>query len=251
MPSNPISNQSTSPVQPQTGIQVQTVRKQPKPINLGGVVWTLFWLIPITLVVLKIFFFEQVNVVGGSMEPNYHNDQMLVVETRKQILERGQVVAAYENKDIAKNANYFTRFDPNTRLFLKRVIGLPGEEVEMIGSKVIIYNKQFPRGAVLKEDYIAPEVKRQEDLMRDYYPRVRVPEGNYFLLGDNRRNSIDSRKVGPFPDYSIFGKELLRYLPISEARQFELPNYSFTPLDDQIEQELAEARRTYKPSPAY
>jgi signal peptidase I len=211
-------------------------------ISFWSVLWSILWILLGILLVLRIFVYQQVNVVGASMEPNYFTDEMLVVDQRQQTLQRGQVVAVYEDKEIARKANYFTRFDPKTRFFLKRVIGLPGEQVEMVGGKVIIYNSTYPNGVVLSEDYIASEVKRQEELLDYYYPKTKIEQGTYFLLGDNRTNSTDSRVRGAFPTYSIFGQEVFRYWPVARASWFDLPPYTFTDLSSEMKQKINQAK---------
>ena len=209
-----------------------------KSFNYWSLIWTVLWILLGVLVILRIFVYQQVNVVGASMEPNYFTDQMLVVDQRNKELLRGQVVAVYEDKTIAKNATYFTRFDAKTKFFLKRVIGLPGEEVEMIGCKVIIYNNQYPNGVVISEDYISNTVCKKEEVTNYYFPRTKVENKNYFLLGDNRTNSTDSRVRGLFPDYTIFGQEVFRYWPLNERAWFKLPDYVYSKVSPELESEL-------------
>jgi len=214
--------------------------------RLWGSFNIVFWLSLITLFVLKVVVFQQVTVVGASMEPNYFTNETLLVNQIDRNLRRGQVVAAYENKAIAKDADYFTRF--RATFLLKRVIGLPGEEIELLGSKVIIYNSQFPDGAIFNEDYVGSEVKFNEDRTGYYYPRTKIPENEYFLMGDNRANSSDSRvaKYGPFPDYSIFGQESVRFWPLQRLDFFDLPNYQPTGLTDELKNQLLQAEIKFK-----
>jgi signal peptidase I len=204
----------------------QTTSSQPikKSSFFRSFFWTTVWVGAIMLLIVRVVAVQQVNVVGQSMEPNYHEGELLLINQLDKNLQRGQVVAAYENKDIAINATYFTRFDPQNKFFLKRVIGLPGEEIELIGSKVIIYNQEYPSGVVLSESYLAPSIVQQMNLLARYEPRTKIPEKSYYLMGDNRANSRDSREKGPFPDYSIFGTELLGYRVIDLPRLMRKPN---------------------------
>ena len=89
--------------------------------------------------------------------------------------------------------------DPSV-LYIKRLVGLPGELVEVRGGRV------FVDGAELAEPYVAPEL----NTMRDAAEPVRVPEGHYYVLGDNRDNSSDSRLWGPLPGGHVLGKVLNR-----------------------------------------
>jgi len=110
-----------------------------------AVVWGVFILFLLTILLVKFFVFQQVTVVGSSMVPNYRDGQLLLVNQLDKTFNRGQVVAVFADKEVAKSAsesdivgNYMTRF--SAKFFLKRIVGLPGEEIEIIDSKVIIYN---------------------------------------------------------------------------------------------------------------
>ncbi len=209
---------------------------------INTVFWTTLWVLIILLIILRIFIFQQVKVNGQSMEPNYYDGQMLLISKANQKLDRGQVVAVYANREVAARANYFTPFDPTSVFFLKRTIGLPGESIEIIGSHVIIYNDEFPEGAILVEDYLSSKVVQEMDKLNAYFPKTKIEPNHYFLMGDNRNYSRDSREVGTFPEYSVFGREILRYWPLDQSRIFVLPEYKFKPLDQEIKEKLQQAR---------
>lgn len=101
--------------------------------------------------------------------------------------------------------------DDPSQLFVKRVIGMPGETVEIIDGVTYI------NGEVLEEDYINPSYRMMNLDYEDYGPYV-VPEDSYFMMGDNRGNSKDSRKwVNTFLNRkAIIGKAWLCYWPFSE-----------------------------------
>ncbi len=181
----------------------------------------------IAIFVLKLVVYQQVVVDGKSSYPNYDDDQMLLVNQVDKNFERGQVVAVYADKEVARNANYFTRF--NAKFYLKRVVGLPGEEIEIIGGTVIIYNKENPNGAILNESYVLDSAKTQQDYSKEIIARKKIPFGEFFLMGDNRPCSADSRSFGTFSSFAIFGKENFRLAPISEFHVFALPTLSLTP----------------------
>jgi signal peptidase I len=202
--------------------------------------WSLIWVVTISLLVLKFAVYQQVNVVGESMEPNYFTNEMLLVNTIDKSFSRGKVVAVYEDIDAAKTANYFTRF--NTKFYLKRIIGLPGEEIEIVGSHVIIYNSEFPEGVVLDEDYIGDRARYIEDQKGYYYQKTKIPENNYFVMGDNRSNSTDSRIRGFFPEYAIFGQETLRYWPFNRYDLFTTPVYKTEAISESIKQQREELK---------
>lgn len=221
-----------------TAFQDNLLQKQEPKSNIF---WSIFWLVLIVMLLLKFFVYQQVTVVGASMEPNYFTGELLLVNQIDKNIERGQVVAVYEDKEVAKNADYWTRFQ--TRFFLKRVIGLPGEEVEMVGDTVIIYNSNFPSGKVLVEDYISQDVKNKEKVSNYYFPRTKITEKNYFVLGDNRINSKDSRMIGTFPDYSIFGQETLRFWPIEKLGIFSLHKYEYLDISSDLQARIADAKK--------
>lgn len=101
--------------------------------------------------------------------------------------------------------------DPK-RIFVKRVIGLPGEKVEIIGKTVFI------NGEPLNEPYVQfiqdPFYEAHPEIKRPNFGPVIVPEGQYFVMGDNRDNSADSRVWGFLPKENIFSAPLIIYFSI-------------------------------------
>jgi len=155
------------------------------------------------LVALLIFLGVQVTlesrvVEGLSMEPNLHNDQRVLVLKASYWFgdpQRGDVII-------------FDHPEDPSRTLIKRVIALPGEEVEIKDGKVYITdinNDTF----LLDEPYIKDEPNYT------YGPRV-VAEDEYFVLGDNRNHSTDSHSWGMLPGDNVIGKAWLRYWPLSE-----------------------------------
>lgn len=134
----------------------------------------------------------RIRVDGISMEPSFYQDNYVIVNKlayRFGEMERGDVVVfPYPN-------------NPDED-YIKRVIGLPGDEVEIIGGIVIV------NGAALEEPYISEPAKR------DYY--LIVPEGELFLMGDNRNDSSDSRAWGTLPVKDVIGKAVFIYWPFSD-----------------------------------
>lgn len=169
------------------------------------------------------------------MYPNYDNGQLLLVNQVNKKFSRGQVVAVYEKEDVAREATYITRF--TARFFLKRIVGLPGEEIEILGGDVVLYNQNYPNGVLLNEPYIPVSTKTSEDQRNYYYPRTRIPIDSYFVMGDNRSNSTDSRSdvLGPVKDYAMFGQETIRFWPVSDVEVFDLPEYSVSSIDSDLE----------------
>lgn len=150
------------------------------------------------LLALFIFFVVQVTIQscqvdGESMEPSFEEPQRLLVIKAVYWFgdpQRGDVVIFHSK----------TRSDEN---LIKRVIGLPGETVEIKDGTVYIYDEP------LEEPYIA-------ELPDSDYPSIEVPEGEYFVMGDNRNHSNDSRSWGALPGENIIGKVWLCYWPLTD-----------------------------------
>jgi signal peptidase I len=213
----------------------------------------MFWLVLLIALVLRIFVFQQVQVDGKSMFPNYDDKQYLLVNQIDKNFQRGQVVAAYAYRNFADEVthrmnpinSYFARFscdnpagrteaDCKAKFYLKRIVGLSGEEIEIIGGTVIIYNSQYPDGKILEESYISDSVKKTEESRNFYLPRTKIPAGDFFLMGDNRSNSYDSRAIGTFADFAIFGKETFRVYPFDTFHNFDLPEYTFSDIPNSL-----------------
>ncbi|MBS5794469.1 MAG: signal peptidase I [Clostridiales bacterium] len=98
--------------------------------------------------------------------------------------------------------------DDESTLYVKRIIGLPGEKVNIIDGKVFINDQEVP----LEDDYI------MEDMLGSFGPYT-VPQGSYFMLGDNRNDSQDSRywENTFLPKENILGKVLFKYYPKIES----------------------------------
>lgn len=162
----------------------------------GAIKETLETIIPAIIIALLInlFLAQATRVYGQSMEPNLHTDERLIVEKVSYKLHPPQRddIIVLKVRDEAKE------------LLIKRVIGLPGETVEVRDGKVLI------NGEPLDEPYLArPTLGR-------YGPTV-VPPEHVFVMGDNRNASNDSRAFGPVSYNHIIGKAWVSYWPPSEA----------------------------------
>jgi len=137
-------------------------------------------------------------VSGNSMVPNIHDKEYLLVDEityRTREPERGEVVVFRAPPEPGK-------------YYIKRIIGLPGETVRIADGTVTIINDEHPEGLVLSEPYI--RYNQTDEVMT-----VTVPEGTYFVMGDNRTGSYDSRGWGPLDEDEIRGRALLRLLPLT------------------------------------
>ncbi|MFH0805389.1 MAG: signal peptidase I [Patescibacteria group bacterium] len=164
------------------------------------VVISLAIIIPIRYYLIQPFF-----VRGASMEPNFENGQYLVINEigyRFDDPERGDVVV------------FKYPLDPS-QYYIKRVVGLPGEKIEIKDDLIFIYNSNSPEGMKLDESSYLPEGRITRGGIN-----VQLNDEEYFVLGDNRSASSDSRKWGPLPKNNIIGRVWLRAWPFDSAKIF-------------------------------
>jgi len=174
-------------------------------------VWEILKIVIIALAIvipIRYFLFQPFFVRGQSMEPNFENGDYLIIDEisyRFSEPKRGEVV-------VFKYPN-----NPSQR-YIKRIIGLPGETVEIKGGSVIIYRQD--EGQVLDESsYLVSSVKTSGSL------RLFLDEGEYFVLGDNRLLSFDSRRWGSLKRENIVGKVFVRAWPFTALAKIEAPSY--------------------------
>lgn len=170
---------------------------------------------------IRVFLFQPFFVQGASMEPNFENNQYLVINEfgyKKTVAEVGgtTLFTAQPFKEIARQTVIVFRYPKNpSQFFIKRVIGLPGEKIEVKDGQVIIFNSENPSGFVLDESaYLSPAVKTTGDMA------VTLKPDEYFVMGDNRMFSSDSRSWGPVPETNVIGKVLLRAWPLNQLAVF-------------------------------
>lgn len=136
---------------------------------------------------------QPVLVEGTAMMPTFNNGDKLLMDKKVSDLKRGDVIIFLFPKDRKKS-------------YIKRIIGLPGETIEIREGKVYI------NGQVLDEPYVDESYNQQK---ATFPPRL-IPEYNYFVLGDNRDNSSDSRYWGTVDKELIKGKYYLTYSKAQE-----------------------------------
>lgn len=148
------------------------------------------------LLVLIHFFVATVHVVSGiSMEPNFSSNQIVITNRISYMLndpQRGDVV--------------MIKFpgDPDKQKYVKRIVGLPGEKIEIKDCKIYINSK------ILLESYIPSETCTEPDLVSN------IANDEYFIMGDNRPNSNDSRAWGTARKSDLIGKGFFRLTPFDK-----------------------------------
>ncbi len=164
------------------------------------------------IIPVRYFLIQPFYVKGASMEPSFHDNEYLIIN------EIGYRVGEPKRGDIA----VFKYPKDPTQYFIKRIIALPGERVVISNGEIRIYNAQRPNGMVLDEnEYLLPGIKTAGETDMD------LGSDEYFVLGDNRNASMDSRVFGSIASKNIVGKAMLRGWPLNEIRLFETPQYSF------------------------
>lgn len=160
-----------------------------------------FALIAILIVLpIRIWVAQPFIVAGASMSPTFETGNYLIVDQLSYHFsdpQRGDVVIFQFPRDPSK-------------FFIKRIIGLPGEIVEISSSAVIIREKEGTIGTVLTEPYVDPANER------DDFTTVVLEDDEYFVLGDNRRASSDSRVWGPVERDLLVGRAFVQLFPVSE-----------------------------------
>jgi len=166
---------------------------------------------------IRYFLIQPFIVEGSSMLPNYVDQEYLLAEKLSFSLsapKRGDVI-------IFKYPN-----NPSVN-YIKRVIGLPGETVEIANNKVTIINKDHPAGIVLKEDYLPSNAQTLTSDNKKFSSTL--TENSYFVMGDNREHSSDSREWGMLPRANILGRAWLTVKPLDRfgiQHRVSYPNIS-------------------------
>lgn len=131
---------------------------------------------------------------GPAMEPTIHSGHEVRVHPypKNQTPQRGDIVEYTSSNRLVK------RYATSEKL-IQRVVALPGEHITISYGKVVVYNDQHPEG-FNPDTYLAPSVVTSGNVDITLGPNM------YFVMGDNRPNSLDSRTIGPIPAHDIIGK---------------------------------------------
>ena len=178
---------------------------------------TLYIVIVSLIIVLPIrtFVAQPYIVSGASMDNTLQNGNYLIVDEISYKFDepkRGEVIVF---KTPPKGLEMQRLPITKTVYYIKRVIGLPGETVEINGDEVKIYNKENLDGEILNEPYVYIN-KLVPSQFSDIKLKTTLKDGEYFVMGDNRHNSSDSRLWGVLPRENIVGKSYLRLFPFTE-----------------------------------
>lgn len=152
---------------------------------------------------IRYFVMQPFKVAGTSMVPTFQDKNYLIIDELTYHFKspaRGDVIV------------FHPPVDPKS-YYIKRIIGIPGDTVTSVNSVITITNTEHPEGEILTEPYITT------DAPGDTFS-IKVPEGQYFTMGDNRPASFDSRRWGLLEKNKITGRVLLRLFPLNEIGVF-------------------------------
>jgi len=148
-------------------------------------------------VVLRFFIAEPHRVSGSSMVPNFHDGDLIITNKlapKMATLQRGEVIILQNPRNASE-------------VFIKRIIGLPGDQVQISRGQVFINNQPLP------EPYLPAGTQTREGQYLSEGEEVVVPDSHYLVMGDNRNGSSDSREWGTIKKEAVVGQAFLRYWP--------------------------------------
>lgn len=183
--------------------QLQPTYQHPKWILIVYEILKFSIIALIIVLPIRLFVAQPFIVQGASMDPHLKHGEYLVVDK----ISYTQRDAQFGDVIVFKNP-----LDPSV-YFVKRVIGLPGDSLRVSGEKVSLLNKATGTYEVLTESYA---VYSEEEYPGVVYEEVTLAADEYFVMGDNRMHSTDSRVWGPLSKKYIIGHALLRVFPLSD-----------------------------------
>ena len=175
-------------------------------------IWETIKIVVIALVIIlpiRYYLIQPFFVKGASMESTFLDGDYIFIN------ELAYLIGDPQRGDVA----VFKYPLDKREFFIKRIVGLPGETVEIKIGKVIIYNDANSKGIVLPESYLDANQQTIGNM------RVELGEDEYFVLGDNRLRSSDSRRWGPLDRSLITGKAMVRLWPLSRVAKIRAIDY--------------------------
>lgn len=184
--------------------------------NFFSYVFELIKIVAVSLAIIipiRYYLIQPFYVKGASMEPNFYDKEYLIIDE-----------ISYRFYEPARGDIIVFRYPRNQEeYFIKRVIALPGEKVQIKDGFVYIYNRADSAGVKLEEKYL-PAGDKTYGLNEE---TVSLNHDQYYVLGDNRNSSKDSRSFGPVDKKLITGRVLLRGWPFDRINIFSAPEYSY------------------------
>lgn len=170
-------------------------------INFYQKKWKILKIIVISFIIvfpIRYFILSPFTVNGSSMEPSFKNEDYLIAD---------KISYAFRNP---KRGEIIIFTIPPGKIFIKRIVGIPNETVQIKDGGIFIYNKKQGQWIKLSESYLLPKTKTFPD------SKIVLDKNEYFVLGDNRKESADSRVFGAIPSKNIIGRVFIRLWPLSK-----------------------------------
>src|SRR4051812_16701822 len=164
-----------------------------------------FTLIALAIVIpIRLYVAQPFIVSGASMDPTFKSGQYLIVD---------QLTYHFNNPQREDVIIFRYPRDPKT-FFIKRIIGLPGETVKLIDGKITIISKEHPEGIQIDDPHVTQAHRTADNFS------VTLADTEYFVMGDNRPESSDSRIWGPLERKYIVGRPIVRLFPFTQVGVF-------------------------------
>ncbi len=166
------------------------------------------------IIPVRAYLIQPFVVRGASMEPSFYDREYLIIDK-----------LSYSFREPVTGDIIVFQYPPNApddvekQYFIKRVIGIPGEKVEVSNGEVTVTNSDNPIGTVLEELYLGVDKTIGKD-------RKELNPNEYYVLGDNRQSSLDSRSFGPITRGDIVGRVWFRGFPFNRISAFSIPEYN-------------------------
>jgi len=179
--------------------------------NFFSFTWELTKIVVIAALIvipIRYFLFQPFFVRGQSMDPNFASGDYLIIDEisyRFRAPQRGEVIV-------------FKYPENPSQRFIKRIIGLPGETIKIEGGTISIYSGE-DIWVLDESEYLLSDLSTAGNI------DIILQDDEYYVLGDNRHFSFDSRRFGPLPRDNIIGMVLLRAWPFNSLEKFEAPTY--------------------------
>lgn len=188
----------------QDNFQQKTIPEQPREENFIKEILK-FTIIALAIVIpIRAYIAQPFIVSGASMDPTFKTGEYLIVDQ-----------VTYNFHEPRRNDVIVFKYPKDTEtFFIKRIIGLPGEKVTADRGKITIINTENPEGFLLEDEYVTENHRTTETFS------ILLDDDEYFVMGDNRAESSDSRLWGPLEEKFIVGRPLARLLPLSKVSVF-------------------------------
>ena len=170
---------------------------------------------------IRYFLFQPFVVSGDSMCPSFEDGDYLLIDElsfRIRQPERGEVIV------------FHAPINPSAR-YIKRIIGLPNETIEIKEGRVIIFNEEGATWILDESVYLSDSLQTNGDF------KITLGQEEYFMMGDNRRFSSDSRTWGALPKKNIVGRTMLRAWPFNNLALIKAPQYELLDMGEPVSAE--------------